>query len=86
MSSFFSVSRKDLANSLVMAAIAAVGGSLYQVAIAGTLDIFTYDWGSVGKLVVNAVVIYLVKKFLTTKSGQFLGVVGYRINDKFCKK
>ena len=74
MSSFFSVSRKDLANGLVMAAIATVGGSLYQAAVAGTLDVFTYDWGSVGKLVINAVVVYLVKKFLTTSDSKFLGV------------
>lgn len=75
-SSLLSLNYKDLVNGLVIAVISAVGGVLYQAAQAGSLDIFTYDWSSVGKLVLNATIIYLVKKLMTAENGKVFGKIG----------
>ena len=75
MSEYLRLNYKDWANGLIMAVGGAVLGVL-QNAFTGGFDVFTYDWGGVGKLAVSAAVIYLAKKFLTTSNGKVFGRIG----------
>ena len=78
LSSFFRLNRRDFINGLVMAVISGVGGVIVQAAQAGTFDLFTYDWMSIGKLALNVSVAYLFKNLLTTGDGKFLGAVNVK--------
>lgn len=75
-SSFLKLNSRDFVNGLIIAIIAAIGGTIYQAAQTGTFDVFTYDWGGIGKLILNATIIYLAKKLLTAENGAVLGKWG----------
>ena len=71
-SKLFTLNWRDLANGLVIA----VGGVILGMIESGTFDIFSADWTTIGKLALNAAVIYLAKKFFTTSNGTVAGIKG----------
>lgn len=80
-SGLFRLDLNDLARGAIVAVAAAVGtaifGVLHGVFSAPGFDVFTQDWGGVGKEIVNTAVVamegaftgYLFKNFMTNEKG-----------------
>lgn len=75
-SKIFTLDKKDLVNGLVVAVLGATLGTLQQALQTEGFSLWLYDWGSVGRLALNAAVAYLVKSFLSDKEGRTFGRIG----------
>lgn len=68
----------SLADAIVLAVTLAVVGALYSVVMTTGFDVFTADWGSIGRMMVNisftTSVISLSKDLLSTYKGSVLNL------------
>ena len=81
-SKLFTVKMKDLGQAAINAVIAGVVIALAGVVGQSGFDIFSADWGAIGKIAINAAFAAFVgsvgKDFLTTRGGNLLGAIKIR--------
>lgn len=74
----FKIDWGTMADALLTAAVLAVGGALYGVVTTQGFDVFTADWGSIGRMMVNiafvTTVITAFHDFISTNGGSVLGL------------
>lgn len=79
-SKIYSWSSNDLVRSVITSVFVAIVATIYGVTSQGNFDLFTADWSSILKLVVNGVFLTFVgrmgEKFVTDKDGKVFGKVG----------
>jgi len=79
-STMFSLSTKDFAKGVVMAVLSGMGLPVLAVLQTPDFNILTADWHQIGILTVNGAILgfvaYVVKNFLSTEDGKFVGSVG----------
>ncbi len=79
-SGMFAWDINDLLRSTTTALFVAVIAALYGVTTQTGFDLFTADWGSIGKMVVNASFITFIgrmgEKFVTAPNGKVFGRIG----------
>ena len=73
MSGFLKINFKDLANGVTIVVLGVIFGSLQQALETKGLNVMEYDWAGIITLSVEAAMLYLSKKFLTTEDGKLLG-------------
>lgn len=76
-SKLYSLNMNDALKGLITAALSGVVAVLYGVTSQAGFDLFSADWASILRDVINVVfasfVGYLGKNFLTTSTGEILG-------------
>ena len=81
MSKMFRLSHNDVVRSAATAIFVAALTVVYGVTQQPDFDIFSADWRGIGMLVANtsftAFIARLAEKFLSTKDGKILGVIGH---------
>lgn len=74
----FTLDFASIADAVVMAAVGAVIAGFVSLVSTGTFDVFSADWVSIGKTMVNLAfisgVVSLGQNFLSTKKGSVLGI------------
>lgn len=73
-SGFLKLNLQDWINGLSTAIFTAVIPVLYQATQQG-VNLFSYDWASVGKLALSAGVGYILRKLMSNDKNEVLGVV-----------
>lgn len=75
MTNIFTLNKFDWIKGLVVAVFSAVLASLASAVNVPGFDFATFDWSHLLQIAVTAGVAYLSKNFLTTSSGDLVGVV-----------
>lgn len=79
-SNLFRLNIKDFVKGATSAVFAALAISLYNVTITEGFDVFTADWGMIGKSALNwaiaAFLGYLGKNLVSDKEGKVFGRIG----------
>ena len=74
----FTTNWAGIGESLLAAVVLAVLAAFGQIVLVGNFDVFTANWASIGHTMVNVGFIsgvgFLVKDFLSTNTGSFLGI------------
>lgn len=76
----FSLGKNDFVRSLITTIFVAIVAVFYGLTSQGNFDLFSADWVSIGKLVMNTAFITFMarisEKFLTDENGKVLGSIG----------
>lgn len=79
-SGILSLSDNDVVRSLITAVFVAVVTALYGVVAQAGFDLFTADWASIGRMVVNVSFVTFIarlgEKFVTDERGKLFGRIG----------
>ena len=79
-STFMSLSKNDFVRSATTAVFVSGVAVLYGITSQGDFNLFTADWGAIGKLVVNSAFITFMarisEKFVTAENGKVFGRIG----------